>query len=33
MKSYFRIDYVKNLAPVIKPIVKLCGTKYFKNRC
>jgi hypothetical protein len=31
-KKCFRTDYIKDLAPVIQPVLKLCGAKYFKNR-
>jgi hypothetical protein len=31
-KKFFRTGYIKDLAPVIQPVLKLCGAKYFKNR-
>jgi hypothetical protein len=28
-KKTFRTGYIKNLAPVIQPILKVCGAKYY----
>jgi hypothetical protein len=28
-KKSFRTGYIKNLAPVIQPILKVCGVKYY----
>jgi hypothetical protein len=31
-KKYFRTGYIKDLAPVIQLVLKLCGAKCFKNQ-